>query len=262
MGDLDDARGILFPDALPSFHRREVPAGSAHLARWYWVARWDLPDGMVSTQSVLPFPASNLVVGPEGVTLSGPTTAASARELAGRGWAFGVLLRSAGLAALGFAPAEIVDHEVDFPDPALAAGVAEYMNAGDSGAASRVMSDWWAGVSRRGEPIAEGAGLADRMIEIVESSPGIVGVEHLAHEMGLSTRALQRLAKEYIGLSPLRIIRRYRLQEAALRLRGDPGLTVARVAAELGYADQSHLAADFRSTLGLSARDYRRRLQT
>lgn len=77
----------------------------------------------------------------------------------------------------------------------------------------------------------------------------------------MSTRALQRLAKQYIGLSPLRIIRRYRLQEAALRLREDPGLTVARVAAELGYADQSHLAADFRSTLGLSARDYRRQRQ-
>ncbi|WP_271799880.1 AraC family transcriptional regulator [Dietzia maris] len=225
MGDLDDARGLLFPDALPRFHRREVQAGSAHLARWYWIAQWDLPDGLVSTQSLLPFPASNLVVGPDGITLSGPTTAASGRDLTGRGWAFGVLLRAAGSAA-------------------------------------RVMSERLAGIdARRKEPIPEGAVLADRMIGIVESDPAIVGVGQLAREMGMSTRALQRLAKQYIGLSPLRIIRRYRLQEAALRLREDPGLTVARVAAELGYADQSHLAADFRSTLGLSARDYRRQRQ-
>lgn len=262
MGDLDDARGILFPDALPRFHRREVPVESAHLARWYWVAQWNLPDGLVSTQSLLPFPASNLVVGPGGITLSGPTTAACGRDLTGRGWAFGVLLRAAGSAALGSAPAEIVDEEVDFPDPALATGVAELMAAGDSGSAARVMSAWLAGIdARRGEPIPEGAVLADRMIGIVESDPAIVGVGQLAREMGMSTRALQRLAKQYVGLSPLRIIRRYRLQEAALRLREDPGLTVARVAAELGYADQSHLAADFRSTLGLSARDYRRQRQ-
>lgn len=267
MSGPEDARGILYPDALPRFHRREVPPGLGHLARWYWVAQWDLPDGEVSSQSVLPFPASNLVVQPDGITLSGPTTRASGRELSGRGWAFGVLLRPAGLAVLGlegsgFAPSGIVDAEIPFRDEALAARVADRMAAGDCAAAAGEMSAWWArSDAAHEERTPEGAVRADRLLDLVAADPGIVGVDHLATEMGMSTRALQRVAKQHIGLPPLQIIRRYRLQEAALRLREHPELSIADVAAELGYADQSHLAADFRSTLGLAPRDYRRQCQ-
>ncbi len=70
-------------------------------------------------------------------------------------------------------------------------------------------------------------------------------------------RAVQRLARRSIGLPPLAVIRRYRLQEAAQRLREDPELPIARVAAELGYADQAHLSTDFRRTLGRAPREYR-----
>lgn len=262
MSDLGDARGVLFPDALPTFHRRSVPADVGAFARWYWIAQWELPDGQVSTQEVLPFPAANLVVEPTGTALSGPTTSASHRELSGTGWAFGVLLRPAGLHLLGYDPRDLVDTERSVSLDELAAGVGARMVAGDPAAAAEVMSAWW---RRRAagspEPIPHGATSAARMLEIVEGDRGIVGVGQLADEMGMSTRALQRLAARYIGLSPLRVIRRYRLQEAALRLREDPELSVADVAAELGYADQSHLAADFRTTLGFTARDYRRQRQ-
>ena len=53
------------------------------------------------------------------------------------------------------------------------------------------------------------------------------------------------------------MIGRYRLQEAAQRLREDPSLTVAYMAAELGDADRAHLTADFRQVLGLSPSLYR-----
>ena len=145
MSGLDDPRGVLDPDALPTFHRRAVPDSISHLARWYWIAQWDLRDGEASTQSLLPFPAANLVVQPEGITLSGPTTSASARHLTGRGWVFGVLLRAVGLATLGVAPAEILDAEVPFPGAeGLAADVTRHMEAGDPATAAEVMSAWWA----------------------------------------------------------------------------------------------------------------------
>lgn len=54
------------------------------------------------------------------------------------------------------------------------------------------------------------------------------------------------------------MIRRYRLQEAAERLRLQPGLPVADIAAELGYADHAHLSADFRTVLGFTPSGYRR----
>lgn len=53
------------------------------------------------------------------------------------------------------------------------------------------------------------------------------------------------------------MIRRYRLQEAVQRLREDHSLTIAHVAADLGYADHAHLSADFRSVLGFTPNFYR-----
>ena len=47
------------------------------------------------------------------------------------------------------------------------------------------------------------------------------------------------------------------LPQPAQRLREDPSLTIAYVAAELDYADHAHLTADFRQVLGFSPSLYR-----
>ena len=87
--ELDDGRGILYPRRLPTFHREPAPTGLEDLIRWLWIPRWSLPEGIVSRQEILPFPASNLVVEPDGVTLAGPATRVSHRDLSGSGWAVG-----------------------------------------------------------------------------------------------------------------------------------------------------------------------------
>ena len=51
-----------------------------------------------------------------------------------------------------------------------------------------------------------------------------------------------------------------RLQEAAERVRTHPDVDLAAVAAEFGYADQAHLAHDFRRVLGITPSSYRRDL--
>ena len=84
-----DQRGILYPSKLPTFHREPVSEALADRVRWIWIPRWNLPAGQRDRQEVLPFPACNLVVEPDGITLHGPTTSISYRELEGRGWAVG-----------------------------------------------------------------------------------------------------------------------------------------------------------------------------
>lgn len=81
-----DNRGILYPQQLPVFAREEPAADIAHLVRWWWTWRWNLPAGEVSRQHILAFPASNLVVQADGVTVSGPTTGVTYRDLRGSGW--------------------------------------------------------------------------------------------------------------------------------------------------------------------------------
>ena len=85
----------------------------------------------------------------------------------------------------------------------------------------------------------------------------ILRVDDAAERLRVSARTLQRLAHRTVGLSPAAVIRRRRLQEAAQRVREEPGVALAEIAAELGYADQAHLANDFRSVLGFTATEYR-----
>jgi AraC-like DNA-binding protein len=107
-------------------------------------------------------------------------------------------------------------------------------------------------------PPDEGGLLANAMEDVISSDRTIVRVDQLAERLGTSIRAVQRLAQRYVGLTPLAIIRRYRLQEAAQHLREDSSLTIAQVAADLGYADHAHLNADFRYVLGFAPSSYRR----
>lgn len=254
----EDPRGILYPTRLPTFHRVPAPPGLAGLIRWFWVPRWRLAPGRTSRQELLPFPASNLVVQAEGVTLSGPSTRASFRDLRGTGWAVGALLRPAGVVQLHPEPGALRDAEVPFDAPDLHAAVVLAM-AHDGGApsherATSAFSRWAAG--RLAAPDEAGR-LANAMEEVIAAGRQITRVEHVAAQLDTSVRGIQRLARSHVGLPPLAIIRRYRLQEAAQRLRTDPAVRIADVAADLGYADQAHLSRDFRTVLGLTPRDYR-----
>lgn len=254
-----DARGILFPDRLPTFRREPAPPALTGLVRWCWLPRWDLPAGAVSRQEVLPFPASNLVVQGEEVRLHGPSTRVAHQELTGSGWAVGLLLRPAAWSSLPGTPDVVRDTSTVLDEPDLARVVRDAMTADDvdavgSGAVAAATA--WA-ADRFAAP-DEGGLLANAFEDLVAADREVVRVEQAAERLGLTVRAVQRLAQQYIGLPPLAVIRRYRLQEAAHRLRDDPGVTIATVAADLGYADHAHLSTDFRRVLGRAPRDYRR----
>ena len=259
--ELDDGRGILYPRRLPTFHREPAPTGLEDLIRWLWIPRWSLPEGIVSRQEILPFPASNLVVEPDGVTLVGPASRVSHRDLSGTGWAVGALLRPAALAHLHSDPRLIQDDQLVLDEPDLHLAVANAMSRAEERAgrrcAARELGQWAA--ARLPAPSQDGA-LANAMEDLIASDRTIVRVPQVAERLGISVRGVQRLAQRFIGLAPLAVIRRYRLQEAARRLREEPDLTVAHVAADLGYSDHAHLSADFRRVLGFAPSSYRHSL--
>jgi AraC-like DNA-binding protein len=224
---------------------------------WFWIPEWDLPPGRTSRQHVIAFPACNLVVEDGIVTISGPTTRASHRDLVGRGWAVGALLRPAAVRALLPAPGALADLQRPFDAPELATRVAAAMSSGEDRhqRAVAVFTDW---LLEHVPPADDEARLAAALVELVGSDPALLRVEDAASALGVSVRTVQRLARRYVGVTPVAMIRRRRLQEAAERLRVEPGVGLADVAADLGYADHAHLTRDFRAVLGITPTTYRR----
>ncbi|TGJ97326.1 AraC family transcriptional regulator, partial [Actinotalea fermentans ATCC 43279 = JCM 9966 = DSM 3133] len=84
-------------------------------------------------------------------------------------------------------------------------------------------------------------------------------VSDLARVAGTSTRSLQRLLGERLGVGPKWVLQRHRVHLAAERLATDPGQDLAALAVDVGYYDQAHLAVDFVSTTGHTPSAYARR---
>ncbi len=249
-----ESRGPLYPELLPTLHRAPPLPAAAPLVRWFWITRWQLEPGQVSRQHLIAYPAFNLVVEPPQVGLHGPTTRASFRDLSGSGWAIGALLRPAAVRAFVSDPREVVDDTVWLSEPVLPQQLATVLAGAGAQAAAAHFSSWL--IERVGEPSAD-ALLANQLAEEAER-PGLLRTSELAERLGVGVRRIERLAQAHLGVTPAALIRRRRIQEAAERLREQPAIDLARLAAETGYTDQAHLTRDFARVLGVTPGSYRR----
>lgn len=90
------------------------------------------------------------------------------------------------------------------------------------------------------------ARLARRAASLLEG--GTDRVEDVAAQLGVTARHLRRAFTDTIGVGPKDFARGVRLKRA-IRMAG-ASRDWARIAAEAGYYDQSHLIADFRELTG------------
>lgn len=100
--------------------------------------------------------------------------------------------------------------------------------------------------------------LARRAVRLLEA--GEPRVERVAAQLGVTARHLRRAFTECIGISPKDFARTIRLQRAVQGAqRAAHATDWARIAADAGYYDQSHLIADFRQLVGLTPSAYLKR---
>ncbi|MED5593590.1 AraC family transcriptional regulator [Janthinobacterium sp. P210006] len=98
---------------------------------------------------------------------------------------------------------------------------------------------------RAGPPLAP-AGVAVHAIAAIEGAQGLVRVEGLARQLGVSRQHLAQQFRQQVGISPKLFARICRFRAASLgvkSLAGQPDW--AQVALKYGYFDQSHLIHDF-----------------
>lgn len=256
----DDA-AILHPGQARERFTIERFAPSDRVARFvdhYWFVRWHLEADETHAQRVLSHPVVNVSVGPDGARLVGPTTAVVERQLVGTGWTVGIMFRPAGFWPMLRQPLVTLAHRELPLDGVLADGAASRIRD----AAEQVLehddqADALEAVLSQMLPNARQTSEATTTLaELAREDRAIIRVEELAAAAGVSVRTLQRNFRAHVGLGPKDVIRRYRLHEVALRA-ATHNVEWPALAAELGYADQSHLIRDFRAVVGETPAGYR-----
>jgi len=188
----------------------------------------------------------------------GVVSGLSTTTLAGQGWAVRVMLAPAAGYLLAGPVDAFTDRHVHLP---------EVLGVGAEGLVERVrtvMADdphdvnahrtakaAVEGALRRFLPVDPEGELVNAVVTYIEDDSDVLRVAQVCDRFSLSERALQRLVRRRLGLTPKWLIQRRRLQEAAERLRCG-STTQAEVASALGYADQPHLIRDFARVTGMT----------
>ncbi len=243
-------------------HRYAPEEEVAGLLRRFWIPVWSVPPGEQAVQKVLQYPICLAVTTPAYARFAGPYRGLSTTVLAGRAWAFGAMFQpAAGWLLLGRPVSTLTDSFVDLEDVPRLRGLTEawrrIMDADpDDPEAHRrgrlLLTERLVGLELDEESL-----LVNALVERVESDTSLTSVGQLCEAFGLNERGLQRLTGRRLGLTPLWLIRRRRLHEAAERLR-DGTTTLATIAAELGFADQAHFSRDFKASTGMTPGEFER----
>jgi AraC-like DNA-binding protein len=229
--------------------RRRLPREAAlrRLVTTVWTH--DLPP-TTSAVRVLPDAAIDVVVGGGRIRIAGPDTGAVVERFPAGGWVVGFQLRPGAADALLGAPASALrDERVDLEDlwgreaGALLDAVDE--QAGPAAVAAAVEHR----LAERALAAPDGDPLAEPLLHHLAAGGPTTA---LADELGLGERQLRRRAGAAFGYGPKVLARVLRFSGVVDRLRADPTLSLAALAAEAGYADQAHLTHETSALSGLS----------
>jgi AraC-like DNA-binding protein len=256
------ARGLLRrrPEAGRFWHSRTAaPPELRGLVEHFWIVRWDLGGGPPQTRETLPHPNVHLVVSPNDSRVMGVQSGRFVRVLEGAGQVFGIKLKPGGLYPWFRKPVrELTDRSMPLRElfgPAADALESSLMSGSDDRAMIEVAVDFLCARLPDHDPAVAHA---SAIVAGIVDDRSINSVDELVRRNGLGKRALQRLFKQYVGVSPKWVINRYRLHEAVEQLIAGVRIDWATLALNLGYFDQAHFIRDFKSLVGRAPTEFLR----
>jgi len=237
-----------------AFARHPPSEALAPFVDHYWLVTW---TGLAEPyeQRIVSHPTVNLTITDDFRRVAGVIKGGFSYTMRGSGRVLGVRFSPGGFRTfLGGPVHQLTGRFADIADlfgPAGATMVDRVLAAPDDRAAIAHVESFLLSLGPRRDPLAEEVAA---LVAAAENDVAITRVTHLAALSGRSVRVLQRLFREYVGIGPKWVIRRFRLHEAAERIYH--GEDIATLAAELGYADQAHLTHDFTATVGMPPAAY------
>lgn len=238
-------------------HRWEVEGPlRASLEHW-WSVRWEMPPGQTQVRATLPHPSVHVVLEGDAVNVVGVARGRFAWTLRGAGRTFAAKFRPGGFRGLLGAPVStLTDRTVPFEAVVGRARARAYrdglLQRDDDHARVAFATAFFAPLV---PPPPHDAALLEALVDAAANDRSVSSVEALRARAGLHLRELQRWFRDAVGISPKWVTQRYRLHDALLALERGEG-SLAQMAAELGYADQAHLARDFKRLVGLTPSAY------
>lgn len=253
-------------------YREMVPAAPLRpYVRCYWSL--EAPAAPGPPQRVLPDGCVEMIinVGPRfirhldatrtelqpSVLMVGPTTRHMTIEPTGAIRLVGIRFAPGGaLPFLSVLPREVRDEAPCLDDVAapIEPHVIERLAIGSPGTEGPTLDD------ALGRRLARARRLSDhRVLSVVSaaaSAEPALAVDSLIALTGLGARQLERAFRDNVGFGPKTLCRLLRFQRVVRAIERPDRPSWARVAAHHGYADQPHLAREFREFAGTTLGDY------
>lgn len=253
--------------------RLDLPEPLTDVAPYYWWVTWRHDRPAPVRQQVLTHPMSHLTIeSADGGRLHGLDVPAAlvhgvvtkvfTVQLPVAGRVAGVAFHPGGLTALvGQIAGDLTNAVVSAEQ--LFAGTSELteqvLSADDDEARREAIAAF---LQARLEPDLDRV-RADRAYRTVRRAVDLmrsreqVALAPIAEQVHVSVRTLQRLFARYVGVSPLWVLRRHRLQDAVAALDAGDGGDIAALAASLGFADHAHFTRAFTQLIGVTPSAYR-----
>lgn len=197
---------------------------------------------------------------PDGIRLGpcvvgGPRTAYYAREVGGASRSLGLQLAPAASRLLFGVPAEeLAGRHVDLEElwPGRARRLRERLLDTPEGRARIALVEAEL-VRLLPAPVTMHPAVAEALCGIARGLP----IARIVRACGWSHRRVTESFRREIGIGPKRYARLLRFQRLLERVRREPEKSWTELALDAGYADQAHMAREFREMAGVTPRQYR-----
>lgn len=218
-----------------------------------WLVTWDMPRGETYEQKTLPYPTCHMVLDPQQNSgLFGCSTGRFDYCLSGKGAVIGARLQPgafrafSSLSAHQLLASHIPLHQLLPTDAQIPPGPFTDHTV-----------DLFTGLlAQAARPLPADASLVRTIVETIRTNDNLYRVAQLEILINCSTRKLQRLFREFIGVTPKWAIDRFRMLEAVESLAQDQRINLADLAARLGYTDQAHFSRAFKTITGVPPGKY------
>ncbi|EMY71504.1 helix-turn-helix domain-containing protein [Leptospira vanthielii] len=223
----------------------------------YWTVSWDLTGKEPYLAETLPYPSVHIVFEKGNSKIFGVTKGRFSTLLEGKGSVFGIKFRPGGFYPFFQKNISILTDKTipisEFTKENILSLEKTIFQKEDEESRINIIETWLEKILPERDPKIP---LINTMIDKMKEDRTIQSVDQISKLFSINLRSLQRLFREYVGVSPKWVIQRFRIQEVAERMEKEKTIPYAEMALELGYYDQAHFIKDFKNTIGLSPEEY------